>query len=141
MGKLRKHDDPSVVAKAKSIIKKWKTDVEKEQQELAEKHKKQQTKKETGQESTMQRPSKVDVTTAQPTPSSPAAVEEDDSPVIVDMNDIRLLNEPKSRSVKTDGVDVPTTRDKVRDKCVEMIYSALASNTNARMCVYIVSKK
>ena len=37
-----------------------------------------------------------------------------------------------TRTSKTDGVKIPTRNDKVRDKCCEMIYDALASDSNAR---------
>lgn len=38
----------------------------------------------------------------------------------------------KERSAQTDGVDVDLTGDKTRDKCVELIYNALASDSGAR---------
>ena len=36
------------------------------------------------------------------------------------------------RSAKTDGVQTDITGDKTRDKCVELIYDALASDSGAR---------
>jgi transcription elongation factor S-II len=41
-------------------------------------------------------------------------------------------NEPASlqRSVSTDKIHVPSTKDKIRDKCIEMIYGALATGTD-----------
>lgn len=36
------------------------------------------------------------------------------------------------RSAKTDGVQIDITGDKTRDKCIELIYDALASDSGAR---------
>jgi transcription elongation factor S-II len=36
------------------------------------------------------------------------------------------------RSAKTDGVQIDVTGDKTRDKCMELIYDALASDSGAR---------
>ena len=34
------------------------------------------------------------------------------------------------RSVSSDKINVPSTKDKIRDKCIEMIYAALATGTD-----------
>lgn len=41
-------------------------------------------------------------------------------------------NKTDARTAKTDGVKIDITGDKTRDKCVELIYDALASDSGAR---------
>jgi transcription elongation factor S-II len=41
-------------------------------------------------------------------------------------------NKTDLRTAKTDGVKIEVTGDKTRDKCVELIYDALASDSGAR---------
>lgn len=36
------------------------------------------------------------------------------------------------RTAKSDGVKISVTSDKTRDKCIEIIYDALASDSGAR---------
>ena len=62
-----------------------------------------------------------------PTSSTPAAVPSATS------NNV-------TRTTKTDGVTIPTRNNKVRDKCCEMIYDALAGDSNARKQIILTCK-
>ena len=42
------------------------------------------------------------------------------------------FNKGEARTAKSDGVKTNITGDKTRDKCIEIIYDALASDSGAR---------
>jgi transcription elongation factor S-II len=104
VGKLRSHASKGVADLAKEIVKKWKTEVEKAKTGPSNK---------TGVNGKAQsrKPSMT------PTPATPTSANSSKG--------------SKERSAQTDGVDVDLTGDKTRDKCVELIYNALASDSGA----------
>lgn len=81
---------------------------------------------------------KSESASAAPSPSngrSPAPVQ---SPILSKSTPIPGSTAASSsnvvRTTKTDDVTIPSKGDKVRDKCSEMIYDALACDSGARTC-------
>jgi len=107
VGKLRSHGSKSVSDLAKDVVRKWKQEVEKEKQAKGG----SSTPKLNGKVSDR----KASITPVTPTAQSPSAGK---SPLA-------------ERSAKTDGIRVEVTGDKTRDKCIELIYDALAVDSGA----------
>ncbi|KZT30188.1 transcription elongation factor [Neolentinus lepideus HHB14362 ss-1] len=107
VGKLRSHGSKSVSDLAKDVVRKWKQEVEKEKQAKGGAG----TPKLNGKVSDR----KASGTPVTPTAQSPSAGK---SPLA-------------ERSAKTDGIRVEVTGDKTRDKCIELIYDALAVDSGA----------
>ncbi|KIM87889.1 hypothetical protein PILCRDRAFT_814586 [Piloderma croceum F 1598] len=105
VGKLRSHASKEVADLAKEIVKKWKTEVEKAKAGSSSNGKPSVNGK------VQSRKPSMTPTPATPTSANPSK------------NDLR--------SAKTDGVQIDITGDKTRDKCVELIYDALASDSGA----------
>ncbi|KAF8880997.1 transcription factor S-II, central domain-containing protein [Infundibulicybe gibba] len=103
VGKLRSHASKEVADLAKEIVKKWKTAVEKAKQAQGG-----STKKDV-------KPARKPSTSDAKTPITPTG-----SSGKVDV-----------RTAKSDGVKVSGTGDSTRDKCAELIYDALASDSSA----------
>ncbi|KAI0072247.1 transcription elongation factor [Panus rudis PR-1116 ss-1] len=108
VGKLRTHQSKQVSDLAKEIVRKWKTEVDKEKQG-----------KNASSPSTSKPPARKQSVASPSTPVTPTST----------------LNNSNSkvelRSAKTDGVKVNVTGDNTRDKCIELIYDALASDSSA----------
>ncbi|KAJ1982730.1 transcription elongation factor TFIIS [Dimargaris verticillata] len=102
IGKLRNHTDPNVASGAKALVRKWKMDV------IAAGHTKGQDKAKTELPNTPSTP----IASSNGTPTS-------DKPSV------------KERTVASDGVTIPSRGDKTREKCTEMLYSSLATNSGA----------
>ncbi|KAA1470900.1 transcription elongation factor [Dentipellis sp. KUC8613] len=113
VGKLRSHARKEVADLAKEIVKKWKTEVEKEKQAAGVSSGGKTGAKSTG-------PSRK-ASTASATPSTPT------TPLANNSNG--SLN--STRTAKSDGVKLDATGDKTRDKCMELIYDALAFDSGA----------
>jgi len=94
---------------AKELVRRWKTEVE--------------TQKKSGVKGT-----------PKPAPPKPAPVHSSISPAVNSLKS-PVPGTPhsptKSRSAKDDGITIPTTGDKTRDKCIEMLYDSLAIDSNA----------
>ncbi|TFY59371.1 hypothetical protein EVG20_g7814 [Dentipellis fragilis] len=112
VGKLRSHARKEVADLAKEIVKKWKTEVEKEKQAAGVSSGGKAGAKSTG-------PSRK-ASTASATPTTPT------TPLA---NNSGPLN--STRTAKSDGVKLDATGDKTRDKCMELIYDALAFDSGA----------
>jgi len=104
VGKLRAHASKDVADLAKEIVKKWKTEVEKAKAGSS-------SSKSAVNGKTQSRKASMTPTPATPTRANP--------------------NKTDLRTAKTDGVKIEVTGDKTRDKCVELIYDALASDSGA----------
>ncbi|KAF9652535.1 transcription elongation factor [Thelephora ganbajun] len=102
VGKLRSHTDKRVSEAAKDIVKKWKHDVEK-------------AKRTTGapKKPTISTATSSKINSVPPSTSSPA------TPKV------------ETRTAKGDGVSANWIGDKTRDKCVELLYDALALDSGA----------
>ncbi|KAI0354411.1 transcription elongation factor [Trametes cingulata] len=120
VGKLRQHASKPVADLAKEIVRKWKTEVEREKQasgggaKSASSGKPPAAKKST---------SAASASSTAATPSTPV------TPTASASGGGSKLNE--TRSAKSDGVKVDYTGDKTRDKCVELIYDALVFDSGA----------
>ncbi|EJF62023.1 transcription elongation factor [Dichomitus squalens] len=110
VGKLRQHSSKQVSELAKEIVKKWKTEVEREKQA-------------SGGKSGAKPPAakKAASSSAAATPSTPV------TPTASNAGG----KFSDTRSAKSDGVKVEFTGDKTRDKCAELIYDALVFDSGA----------
>ncbi|KZV98902.1 transcription elongation factor [Exidia glandulosa HHB12029] len=111
VGKLRTHASPEVSELAKAVVKKWKGEVD-AAKGSSPKH---------NQAASTPAKSTTPTIVAKASPVAAAASPTTPGP----------LSASAVRSTKTDGVKLPTTGDKVRDKCIEMVYDALASDSGA----------
>ncbi|KAI9068954.1 transcription elongation factor [Trametes sanguinea] len=117
VGKLRQHASNPVADLAKEIVRKWKTEVEREKQAAgggskgAANGKPPAAKKAASAQSA----SSAATPTTPVTPSASASGSK--------------LNE--TRSAKSDGIKIEYTGDKTRDKCAELIYDALVFDSGA----------
>ncbi|EMD35725.1 hypothetical protein CERSUDRAFT_115683 [Gelatoporia subvermispora B] len=117
VGKLRSHQSKDVADLAKEIVKKWKTEVEKEKQANGGASKSAASAK----PSAMRKASTASTTTSQ-TPSTPM------TPTMSTSGSGAKMDH---RTAKSDGVKIEVTGDKTRDKCAELIYDALAFDSGA----------
>ncbi|THH14289.1 hypothetical protein EW146_g6031 [Bondarzewia mesenterica] len=114
VGKLRTHGTKEVSDLAKEIVKKWKHEVEKEKQAAGGS---------TGKTDSHAKPSAPSrkASTASVTPTTPTLAK---ALATTSANG-------SSRTAKTDGVKTSVSADNTRNKCVELIYDALASDSGA----------
>lgn len=106
VGKLRSHADKQVSELAKEVVKKWKTEVDKS---------KRTTEVAKPPAGAQRKSSAAIATSSKAAPATPAAPKK-----------------PTLRTTKTDGISTTWTDDKTRNKCAELIYDALASDSGAR---------
>ncbi|EPS96952.1 hypothetical protein FOMPIDRAFT_1025179 [Fomitopsis schrenkii] len=121
VGKLRSHASKDVSDLAKEIVKKWKHEVEKEKQAKGNGDAKSSSN---GKPTPMRKASIASTTTASApsrTPSTP----------MTPTASAGSYNKGEVRTSKSDGVKINVTGDKTRDKCIEIIYDALASDSGA----------
>jgi len=114
VSKLRNHSSKEVVDLSKVIVKKWKGEIH-----VTEKPKSKPT---SGKPSAIksENPSGTASPSGRETPSTPADVPRPLAPG----------SKPSGpRTTKSDGITISTLGDKVRDKCLEMVYDALASDS------------
>jgi len=111
VGKLRSHGDKQVSELAKEIVKKWKTDVEAH-------------KRTNGSHSAN---GKANPGRKNSSSSAAASKSASGSPAIPSPPVIKA----ELRTAKGDGISTVWTGDKTRDKCVELFYDALASDSGA----------
>ncbi|OCH85855.1 transcription elongation factor [Obba rivulosa] len=116
VGKLRSHQSKNVSDLAKEIVKKWKTEVEREKQANGSAPKPAASAKPPA----MRKASTASATTSQ-TPSTPM------TPTMSTTSSAKM----DQRTAKSDGVKIEITGDKTRDKCTELIYDALAFDSGA----------
>ncbi|PCH34811.1 transcription elongation factor [Wolfiporia cocos MD-104 SS10] len=114
VGKLRSHATKDVAELAKAIVKKWKQDVDRE-------------KHPNGKLSAAGRKNSVASSTG--TPSTPVSMTPTSSSNNGSGNNAG--NSAGVRSTTADGVSTAVTGDKTRDKCIELLYNALASDSGA----------
>ncbi|KAI0738143.1 transcription elongation factor [Daedaleopsis nitida] len=110
VGKLRSHVSKQVADLAKEIVKKWKTEVERE--------------KAAGGGGKAAKPpvaKKATSSSAAATPSTPV------TPTVASSGS----KVSDTRSAKSDGIKIEYTGDKTRDKCAELIYDALVFDSGA----------
>jgi len=108
VGKLRSHASKDVSELAKEIVKKWKTDVDQS--------KGKQVNGSATHNGTRPAVAKQNSAITPTSPITPKGFKPDLT---------------ARRTVKTDGVKIDSTGDKIRDKCVEMMYDSLASDSTA----------
>ncbi|KAI0631473.1 transcription elongation factor [Trametes polyzona] len=111
VGKLRQHASKPVADLAKEIVKKWKTEVEREKQAAGG-----------GAKSTSSKPPGT-TASSNATPTTPV------TPTASTSGSGSKLNE--TRSAKSDGMKIDHIGDKTRDKCAELIYDALVFDSGA----------
>lgn len=100
VGKFRKHENVKISSAAKSLIKLWKKQLETASEDSAPKE-----------------------------PELPKISHSESTPVPVPAAP-KTFTMPSTRTVKTDNVKVPQKSDRIREKSIEMLYTALASNTD-----------
>lgn len=114
VGKLRQHASKEVSDLAKEVVRKWKQEVEKEKQ-AAGGSKANANGKSSAPAPVPSRKSSVASVTPT-TPTTPSG---------------NSLANGSTRSSRSDGVNTNVTGDKTRDKCIELVYDALASDSGA----------
>lgn len=112
VGKLRTHASKEVADLAKELVRKWKSEVDAAKAAAAA----------ASNSSTPKAPA--------PAPPPPVQTKTPTTAVAAASPSTPLTSTPL-RNHKTDGVRFSTTHDKTRDKCVEMVYDALASDSTA----------
>lgn len=125
VGKLRSHASKDVSDFAKDLVKVWKTEVERQKQSNGGGNAKAANAKE--KPLAMRKSS-----TASSTPSVAASATPSrtpSTPLTPTMSSVGSKGE--LRTSKTDGISTDVTGDKTRDKCVELLYDALASDSGA----------
>lgn len=115
VGKLRSHTDKRVSDTAKDIVKKWKNDVEK-------------AKRATGGAAGIHSPSTSKSAPKKPTISTPTSSKVNPVPPSTPSPATPKI---ETRTAKGDGVSANWTGDKTRDKCIELLYDALALESGA----------
>ncbi|KAL1407525.1 thioredoxin-disulfide reductase [Vanrija albida] len=139
VGKLRKHATPGVSSLAQEIVKLWKDAVD----ESKRKRKRDEESKEDEGGAAGDAVKRVKAEASAPasasgasTPGTPDGKDKAKSPPPLSTID---TTRTKPRTAKEDGVDKTLRSDKteyaseeVRDRCVVMIYDALASDSNAQ---------
>lgn len=146
VNKLRKHADPAVVEKARAVIKKWKQDVTGGTTKITTSTLKIKTEvvtststsavslKRSHTEEILSPMMSSPITPAFSPVDSQAHTTDDD----MSMDGIRIVP-GTSRSTKIDKILIKSLGDAVRDKSVDIIYTALATNTDAD--TVIIEKK
>ncbi|KAH9895904.1 transcription elongation factor [Cubamyces lactineus] len=119
VGKLRQHASKRVADLAKEIVRKWKTEVEREKQASGGGAKAAANGKPPAKKSV----SAPSASSAAATPTTPV------TPTVSASGSGSKLNE--TRSAKSDGIKIEYTGDKTRDKCAELIYDALVFDSGA----------
>ncbi|TFY82027.1 hypothetical protein EWM64_g1991 [Hericium alpestre] len=109
VGKLRSHSAKEVSDLAKEVVKKWKTEVDKEKHAAGTKT----TPKAANGKAAA--PTRKASTATPSTPSTPSAAN----------------GSAAGRTTKSDGIKADATGDKTRDKCIELIYDGLAADSGA----------
>lgn len=167
---MRKHDSQEVALKAKTVIKKWKREVDSEGSREEAKKTSASDVKSSGDAQKSPIPASapssprkssteianepVDLTLTELKPSTSKKTFEKktknekklDTVILVDdddanskyagpntpteMNGIHTIQN-RNRNPKLDGITITSTGDKIRDKSMEMLYTALATNTDA----------
>lgn len=121
IGKLRTHSAPAVSELCKVIVKKWKGAVKNTGSKSSTATKKEKAEKPSASASATPSVSATPASVSPtPTPSRKPSIS---LPV--------SSNQPTVRTSKTDGIKTGTLGDVTRDKCAEMIYDALASDSGA----------
>lgn len=137
MGKLRQHATPAVSALAKEIVKAWKDAVE-------ESKRKRKRGAEEAASGDVKRTKATESASASPAPktATPKPEEGSKSPQSKSPAPLATIEKrDKPRTAKDDGVlaklradNSDGAGDSVRDKCVAMMYDALASDSNCCEC-------
>ncbi|CDO69744.1 hypothetical protein BN946_scf184697.g16 [Trametes cinnabarina] len=124
VGKLRQHASKPVADLAKEIVRKWKTEVEREKQAAGGGTKAAANGKPPGYAAPKKATSAPSASSAA-TPSTP----------ITPTGSSSGSKLSESRSAKSDGIKIEYTGDKTRDKCTELIYDALVFDSGARTSI------
>ena len=155
MNRLRKHASEKVVVKAKSVVKRWKQHVDEEKQHGSASAKvSHQPSPSKPPQQQQQRPSSpkkasppeiISVADVQPKkePTVTITIPSEEEEMLAsgyksptEMNGICIVPNT-ARTIKTDAVKIPGLGDKLREKSTEMMYTALASNTDAGKSIII----
>jgi transcription elongation factor S-II len=131
VGKLRSHGTKEVSDLAKEIVRKWKNEVEKEKQANGVKSGvNQANSKTTGALLLFARP--FDARRIPNVTDTSRKASKSTTPTVSTPLQSYSNTNGSGRSAKSDGVRTDVTGDKTRDKCVELIYDALASDSGSR---------
>jgi len=119
VGKLRSHSAKEVADAAKELVKKWKTEVDRD------KHKNGTSGAKAGD-------ANGGTNKAAPARKSSVAESSGTPPVTPTVSSPTLaFKNGQARTAKADGVKCTVTGDSTRDRCIELIYDALAADSGA----------
>ncbi|KAF9105834.1 RNA polymerase II elongation factor [Mortierella sp. AM989] len=113
VNKMKTHTNNDVSRMAKDIVKNWKTQVTKEASSSS------------SSSSTTSRPT---VNTKSANDQHKSGSREGSSTASSPRTPTDF---PRDRTIRSDGIRIKTTGNNVRDKCIEMLYQALGTNSNA----------
>jgi hypothetical protein len=133
VNKLRKYDSEEVATLCKSIVKKWKRDIDESSNAPKPATPAQNVKNEMKDKPTLSIEAKTIVKNEKPALTEISESHSESavgSPVEIAV-DYGIDIVKNNRNIKTDNITLRSTGVAVRDKSIEMIYSALATNTNA----------
>jgi len=120
VGKLRSHGTKEIADIAKEIVKKWKTEVEREKQSNGSNGKATPNGK-----TPVLRKASVSSTAASSAMSTPG------TPLTPTASTSGSSFKTDQRTAKSDGISISVTGDKTRDKCMELVYDSLAFDSGA----------
>lgn len=146
VNKMKTHNDNEVSRLAKDIVRNWKAQVTKEAASPSSTTSSSTTtttttvKAEVSKSGSSVKASSI-TTTISSSSSSRPTVETKSSPAQIQSSSrdgSSAASSPrtptdagKDRTVRSDGIRVKTTGNDVRDRCIEMLYQALGTNSNA----------
>ncbi|KAG0242685.1 RNA polymerase II elongation factor [Mortierella sp. GBA43] len=124
---MKTHEDAEVSKLAKTIVKDWKTQVANETAPASTSSTPSSTAKSEGSKSG----STTKSSAAQPTVDTKVASASSRDGSSTASSPQTPTDAPKDRTIRSDGVRIKPTGNEVRDKCIEMLYQALGTNSYA----------
>ncbi|KAF8940730.1 transcription elongation factor [Dissophora ornata] len=142
VNKMKTHAHADVSRLAKEIVKSWKAQVTKESSSSTTTVSTTSAKSEVSKSGSSVTSSRTTTTTvtsssssAKPTvntKTSPAQIQNTSREGSSTASSPRTPTDaPKDRTMRSDGIRIKTTGNDVRDKCIEMLYQALGTSSNA----------
>ncbi|KAL1921820.1 uncharacterized protein VTP21DRAFT_10462 [Calcarisporiella thermophila] len=126
LGKLRSHSNADIAAKAKDVVRKWKEDIKKN--DKSDEQLKEGKKEEVNGEK-KNRPSNESEATGKPKLNTEPLVRRDSTPSTP--NSVSTPGTPSEvRTMASDGIISNSTDDTSRNKSIEMLYNAMAWDSN-----------
>ncbi|KAI9137910.1 transcription elongation factor [Paraphysoderma sedebokerense] len=120
VSKLKKHESKEVAENARTLLAKWKSDVGIQSKSSSQGSKSSQSTEGSKPAKSLKRAVSVGSDKSSQDGQSEAGTPESTT-----------SSQPLERNPSTDNIRLPGLGDKVREKCVEMMYTALASDTEA----------